>query len=243
MKRCVILVMACSAFLFVHHRAATAGNGISPSGDFETSWVGLNSDRMVCYLTFNTNLTWTGYGIALKSFGPVTVNGTWSLDSKNRVTGGFTELRSDGDVSAFFSATVSGNGKFHAHASSPHGQLRIQGAPVATTLDLSGNWIVERHTGGNSTFETYTLTANTNQPGWFDIAGTGTGQGGSYNLTGALVVTSTRLANAFIVSDFGQLNTTSTWSYAGKFVSSGERGNFRGHDDHGHDLIIRFERP
>jgi hypothetical protein len=121
-----------------------------------------------------------------------------------------------------------------------HGILQVKGTALSTLPDVSGsNWVGEVHTQGNTSFQSYTFTASTNLPGWFDITGSGVGQGGTYTVSGALIVTSDRRANDYLVSDFGSVNSTSTWSFAGKFLPSLECAAFRGRQDTGHSLVIR----
>ena len=239
MKQLVSFVGLCSVLVLLNQPAAPAANTNALIGTWETQVTGVGPDSATCFLTFSNNLTWTGYGIALKSFGPITFAGTWGVDSKDRIIGGFTEFRADGDIAGTITAGVPSGNKLRARAVTTHGRLRVKGDPLSTTPDVSGsNWVGEVRTRSNTSFQSYAFTASTNLPGWFDITGSGIGQGGTYTVSGALAITSGRNANGFLVSDFGSGNTTSTWSFAGRFLPSLQRGAFRGRTDTGDDIVI-----
>jgi hypothetical protein len=240
MKQLVSFIGMCAGLVLLTQPSAPAANTNALIGVWETQVTGPGSDRTTCFLTFSNNFTWTGYGIALKSFGSVTFGGTWGVDSKDRIVGGFTEFRGDGDIGATFIAAVNGSDKLRAQAIAPGGHLKFNGDALSTLRDVSGsNWVGEVHTRGNTSFQSYTFTASTNLPGWFDVTGSGIGQSGTYTVSGALAITSGRNANGFLVSDFGSGNTTSTWSFAGRFLPSLRRGAFRGRTDTGDGIVIR----
>jgi hypothetical protein len=240
MKRLLLLVGFCSALALLNTPAAPAADTNALVKTWETQVIGPGADRATCFLTFSNDFTWTGYGIALKSFGPVTFDGTWSVDAKQRITGGFTEFRDDGDVGGTFIARLNGSNKLRARAiTATHRPLKFNGVAQSTLLDVSGsNWVGEVRSRGNKIFQSYTFTASTNLPGWFDIEGAGVAEGGTYTINGGLVVTSDRRANGYLISDFGSAGTTSTWSFAGKFLPSLERAVFRGRQDNGHHFVI-----
>ncbi len=212
----------------------------APVGTWETQWIGPGRDWATCYLTFSNDFTWSGYGIALKSLGPVTIAGTWGVDSRDRIIGSFTEYRGDGDIAGTLTKLVAGHHKIHGRAFATQGHITVKGSSLATPPDVSGsNWVGQVRTRGNTSFQSYAFTASTNSPGWFDITGTGVGESGAYTISGALVVTSDRRANGYLVSDFGSVGTTSTWSFAGKFLPSLQRAAFRGRTDTDHAIVIR----
>ena len=227
------------ALVLLNPPTASAANTNSLVGTWETQWIGPGRDRAICYLTFGSNFTFTGYGISLKSLGPITFASTWDVDSKDRIVSGFTESRADGGVPVTLSVTVTGK-KLRGRASAGLRNIRVKGDELTLPPNVNGsNWVGEIRARGNTSFQSYTFTASTNSPGWFDITGGGVGQGGAYTITGALVVTSDRNANGYLVSDFGTGTTTSTWSFAGRFLPSLERATFRGHADTGGDFLIR----
>jgi hypothetical protein len=240
MKRLSLLAGFCFAFVLNNAAAAPATDTNALVKTWETQVIGPAADRATCFLTFSNDFTWTGYGIALKSSGSVTFDGTWSVDAKQRITGGFTEFRNDGDVGGTFIALLNGSNKLRARAiTATHRPLKLDGVAQSTPRDVSGtNWVGEVRTRGNKVFQSYTFTASTNLPGWFDVTGTGVGEGGTYTISGGLVVTSDRRANGYLISDFGSAGTTSTWSFAGKFLPSLDRAVFRGSQDNGHNLVI-----
>lgn len=240
MKRLFSFVGLCSALVLLHSQTAPAANTNSLIGTWETQVTGIGPDRATCFLTFSNDFTWVGYGIALKSFGTVSFAGTWGIDSRDRITGSFTEFRDDGDIAGTLTKFAVSQNHLRGNAISGHGRLKFKGSALSTPPDVSGsNWVGEVRARGNTSFQSYTFTASTNLPGWFDITGSGVGQSGTYTLSGALVITSDRRANGYLVSDFGSVGATSTWSFAGKFLPSLERAAFRGHIDTGNDLIIR----
>jgi hypothetical protein len=239
MKRLVLLAGLCSAFTLFDSPAAPAANTNTLIGSWETQLTGPSLGRSTCFLAFSNDFTWTGYGIGLKSFGPITLAGTWGVDAKDRIIGAFTLFSDKGDRAGTLKKVTATHNHLRGRAVATHGFLQFKGTTLATLPDVSGsNWVGEVHTQGNTSFQSYTFTASTNMPGWFDITGSGLGQGGAYTVSGALVVTSDRRANGYLVSDFGSINTTSTWSFTGKFVPSFERAVFRGRQDNGHFLII-----
>jgi len=229
---CVCLVLDQTAVV-----AANTNNLLV--GTWESQLIGPGRDRATCYLTFSNDFTWAGYGIALKSLGPVTIAGLWGVDSKDKITGSFTEYRDDGDISGTLTKFVAGRNEIRGHAFATQGRIRVKGVALSTTPGLSGSWSGEVHTRGNTSYQSYTFSTVANTPGWFNITGTGIGENGVYTIHGALVVTSDRQANGYLASDFGSVTTTSVWSFAGKFLPSLERATFRGHTDTGHRIVIR----
>ena len=243
MKRLFLWASFCFVLTF-HATVVPAANTNALLNTWETQVVGPGPDRATCYLTFSNDFTWTGYGVALKSLGPVTFDGTWSVDSRGRVTGGFTEFRNDGDVGGTFTATLNGTNKLRTKAiTATHHPLKLNAVALSTPPDVSGtNWVGEVRTEGSINFQSYTFTASTNLPGWFDITGSAIGQTGSYTISGGLVVTSDRRANGFLTSDFGSGGATSTWSFAGRFLPSLDSATFKGRQENGHTLIIHASK-
>jgi hypothetical protein len=210
-------------------------------GTWETRLIGPGRDRATCYLTFSDDLACSGYGIALKSFGPVGLAGTWGVGAKGDITGSFTEHRDDGDLSVTLTRFNLNRHKIRGSAFSSQGRVTLKGDALSTPPDVTGsNWVGEVRTRGNISNQIYAFTASTNAPGWYDVTGTGIGEGGLYTISGALVVTSDRNANGYFVSDFGSGGATSTWSFAGRFVPSLERATLRGQTDTGHNVRIRL---
>ena len=237
MKPFFSFVGLCSALLLSQPSTLTA-NTNSLVATWETQLIGPGRDRTTCYLTFSNDLTWAGYGIALKSLGPVTITGTWDVDAHGLIIGSFTEHRNAGAIAGTLTRLVASRTRIRGGAIATQGRINLKGIALGTPPDLSGDWTGEVMTGGNTSFQSYTFSISTNGPGWFDITGTGVGEGGMYTITGAVVVASDRSANGYLVSDFGTGNTTSTWSFAGKFLPSLERATFRGHADTGNDVLI-----
>jgi hypothetical protein len=242
MKRSFSLSGLCVALVIFHAPALPAANTNALVKTWETQVVGPGLDRTTCFLTFSNDLTWTGYGIALKSFGPVALAGTWGIDSKDRIIGGFTEFRPAlvGDIAGTLKKLAASQNHVRGRGVEMHRIFHVKGTALSTLRDVSGsNWVGRVHSQGNTSFQVYTLTASTNLPGWFDITGSGFGHSGTYAISGGLVVASDRRANGYLVSDFGSVGTTSTWSFAGRFLPSLERVVFHGRQDTGQHLVIR----
>ena len=243
MKRLVLWAGLCSALMLFNSPAAMADNTNALVGTWETQLTGPGLDQATCILAFSNDFTWAGYGIGLKSFGPVTLAGTWGVDAKNRIIGGFTQFRDNGDIAGTLTKVAATHNRLRGRAIATHGILQVKGTTLSTLPNVSGsNWVGEVRTHGNTSFQSYTFTPSTNLPGWFEITGSGVGQGGTYTVSGALIVTSDHRANGYLVSDLGSVNTTSTWSFAGKFLPSHDRAAFRGRSDTGNSLQIRVTK-
>ena len=242
MKPWLSFVELCFALVLLNPPTASAADTNLLVGTWGTQLKGPGSDQTTCYLTFSNDFTCSGYGIALKSFGPVSIMGTWGVDSKGDITGGITGHRGDGDLSMTLTKFDANHSKIHGSAFSPKGRVTLKGNALSTPPDVSGsNWVGEVRTHSNLSNQAYTFTASTNVPGWYDVTGTGIGVGGVYAMSGALIVSPDRNANGYFVSDFGT-GKTSTWSFAGRFVPSLERATCRGHSDNGDSLRIFIEK-
>jgi hypothetical protein len=241
MKPWFAFVGLCCALGLLNLPTASGANTNLLVGTWETQLVGPGSDRTTCYLTFSNDFTVGGYGIALKSFGPIVIGGFWGVDSKGRLTGSFTEYRDDGAIGATLTRLSVSRNKIRGSAFSSRGRVTLKGDALSTPLDISGsNWVGEVRTRGNTSFQSYVFTVSTNAPGWYDVTGAGVGPSGAYTISGAVIITSDRRANGYFESDFGNGGTTSTWSFAGKFIPSLECATLRGHSDTGNGVRIRL---
>jgi hypothetical protein len=227
------------AVCFLAAAKVFSGQDSSPVGVWQFSITG--SDRGVAFLTFSNDFNFAGYGISRNALGPFTIAGTWDFDAKGDVVAGYTQFIDAGSVAGTLSGRIFGKGRFHAKAKTTDGHQKFQAPTPAEVDDISGSWVGEVSSGGQKALESFTLTASTNMAGWFDLAGTGVGESGSFTVTGAVLVTSDNRIGAFTVSDFG--TATETASFAGKLVKKGKKFTLSGENEDRNDVILRAERP
>ncbi len=210
----------------------------SPVGIWAVTWNG--ADRGLTYLTFSNtsnNFVWTGYGISLKSFGPFTISGTWDFNSKGQVVGGYTQSLPAGAVAGTVVITLPGGVKLVGIATSENHRIGLVGQPAGTVPVIDGTWSGEVHTHGTKFFEDDTIAASTNMPGWFDLAGTGTGPSGTFTVSGALIVAANHQANGYAIRDLGSSGIV-TSSFSGKFNALYTKVTFVGRDSDKRAVVI-----
>ncbi|HUJ11940.1 MAG TPA: hypothetical protein VL171_18165 [Verrucomicrobiae bacterium] len=238
MKRLSLLAQLCFVLALFNAWSVLAADTNALIDTWETQIIGPGSDHATCFLTFSNDFTWAGYGIALKSFGPISFSGNWGLNSKGKTTSRFTEYRQGTTIPGELTMLAARYYRLHGRGKTLAG-IRLKGKALTEPPDVSGkNWLFEVLTQGKTRFQLYTFTAATNLPGWFELTGTNLGQTNVYTINGALVVTSNRRANGYLFSDFGSGGTTSVWSFAGKFSPSLDGARFHGTKDTGHPLVI-----
>lgn len=239
MKHSVFAAMMACAVFWAPVREAHAQTTNSPVGIWETTWLG--SDRGLSYLTFSNDFTVAGYGISLKSFGTFTVAGTWAYDSRARVVAGYTQLIDGDNAAGSLIATVPAGKKIRARAIASNGKFKLKGEMPVDYPDVTGAWVAEITQGGNHSFQTYTIAPSPGMPAMFDITGEGIGNGGTFTVTGAIIVSKRNRANAFLVSDFGTLGTSAA-SVTGKVFDKSGRMVLVGRDDSRKKILIRAEQ-
>jgi hypothetical protein len=149
-------------------------------------------------------------------------------------------FKTNGSVAVSAHVRIRGNDKLRGEAHSTAGHLVFVGAPDRNVVDLSGNWIGQVEVHGTKMLDTFTVIASTNMPAWFDFAGTGLSNGGTFNVTGSIVITSNRRAAAYTLTDFG--NTTQTAAFFGKVVRHGRKLVFNGKTDTHSSIVFRAEQ-
>lgn len=155
----------------------TVGDPASPIGAWETKLAGPNKGTAV--ISFNDDFTVTGHGMIVGQFGLVEITGAWSFDSKHQTEGAYTETL---DGNPLFSGNLLAKvvaGKKLAATVTPHSPLararKLKAIPRVPVPDLTGTWLAVVRAGGQTTNETYQLSAS---PAWlnvFDLTGSVTG--------------------------------------------------------------------
>ena len=212
----------------------------SPVGTWAVTWGG--RDRAITYLTFtatSNSMDWSGYGISARSFGSVTFSGTWDYDSKARVVGGYTELFPNDAESGHIVINLPGGINLRGTASATNGKFSLRGHPSGAIPNIAGsNWFWTVRSRGNISFENNIITASTNMVGWFDVTGQGSGPGGTFTTSGALIVNSDRRVHGYTIRDLG-LSGSVTSSFSGRFNVPLNKVVLKGRDDNHHGVVIR----
>lgn len=212
--------------------------GSSPEGTWQFTIEG--SDRGVAYLTFSNDFSVTGYGITRDALGAFDVGGTWGLDEKDNVVVGYTFFIPGGNQAGSIEGKIVGTGAFQGQSETTAGPLKFRAPAPAPAPDLAGTWVGELKAGGTKILETFTLTVNTNLPGWFDLTGAGVSEAGSFSVTGAVLVTSDNRAAATTINFFG--DGTMESAFAGKLVKKGNKLVFTGKNTDRKAVQLRAER-
>ncbi len=214
--------------------ASHAANSDSPEGTWATEIVG--RDHGICYLTFSNDVSVAGYGISIDARGPFDVVGIWGFDKKGRITGAIDEII-DGkhDISEVRGKV--NNNKLRLHA----GGVNLKGDPAGSISDLTGAWVGEVRTRGKRFFVTYDAMLSTNTPAWFDLTGQGVNDGGTFTVSGALLIAPNRRVAGYTIDDYG--TSTKAASFIGKINSRGQKLILRGRTDSNDPITIHGERP
>ena len=155
--------------------------------------------------------------------------------------GGYTQVIEGGSTAGILRGNVVGNGRLQARARTTQGPQKFKAPPPAASPDLAGAWAGKTSEPGERGLTSFTLAASTNLPGWFDLSGTGINSGGSFTMSGAVLVTSDNRVGAYTVSDFG--TATQTASFAGKLVKRHKKLVLVGNNDEHQHVTLLAERP
>ena len=218
---------------FITAVAALAAENQNPEGTWATQING--HDHGVCYITFSNNFTEVGYGISFDADGPFELLGTWDNDNNGKLVGACTM----GGVAASFGGKVTPK-KLLVNATSTSGRFNFNGRPAGPYDDLSGPWTATVREYNRQFFMNFTCTLSTNQPGWFDLAGTGASGQGAFTVTGAIVITPDNDCAAYVDLDYGK--STHRDVLEGKLVKNGKKLVLRGHTDNKENASIKAER-
>ena len=239
MRVCVVWGVVLAVLSFNPNRAAANG-AMSPLGTWQTTLVG--ADRGVVYLTFTNDFTFSGYGFTRDSFGLFNIAGTWGNNSAVHVVGGYTQDFGEDSEAGSFDAKLNGRGtKLVAFARASNGRLRFLGtAGDATIADLRGNWTSQVTVEGRRHFETYTIDVSTNLAGVFEVSGQGDDAGGSFTVSGALIINSRGQVAGYTINDY--TTSVKTNSFTGRVSGNARRLTLRGHRSDGRDITIRAQQ-
>lgn len=196
-----------------------------------------NNDHGLAVVTFAVDGTLSGYAITMQGAGPFTITGDWGYNAKGEMVASFIQHINGNNVAASISTRVK-NGKFNAHGKSTTGQFRWKGVLATEYPDISGNWVFELKLGHDTYFENVALSASTNMPSVFTIAGQGTGPNGVYPVSGAIIVNERNRAEGISVSDFGPGNISSN-SFSGRFKKKLDEGKFKGENNSNQPVHLR----
>jgi len=223
-------------FSFITTAVCLGASSDSPEGTWATQIVG--RDQGVCYLTFSNNLVIAGYGIAVDALGPFMMAGTWDLDKKGKLVGGFTQFIDGGSAGAQLDGKVNKN-KLRAHVKSTEGPFNLKGSPASEIADLNGTWNAKVKQNSKPFFVSFDAVLSTNVPAWFDLSGSGNNDTGAFTLTGGLVITPDNRVAAYTVYDYG--TSTETDAFTGKLVKNGKKLVLRGRNETKQPVSLRAE--
>ena len=196
--------------------------------------------KEILYITFNIDGTLDGYGISISSFALYTLSGTWTVDSKGKVLGNYTEnLGSQSFGGSFVGKAVNGK-KINARVTSERGNFTITGVPATSFPDISGHWVGQDKESGVTLVETYDITAGSDF-GIFDFTGAGSGPDGAYTLSGEVVVNSLRQANSLVQIDFAS-GDSGLAALTGSFNVTKGTASLKGKSASGQAISIKLTR-
>jgi hypothetical protein len=223
---------------FIITAASWAASSDNPDGTWATQING--NDRGVCYLTFATNSIETGYGISLDSNGSFLLGGTWSIDKKGKLTGGFTKTNDASSAGTYFVGKVSKN-QLTASVFSSEGRYNFKGVPTdgATIADLSGTWTATVNEGSRKFFMSFTAALSTNLPAWYEISGTGNSSLGPFTMTGAIVITPDNRCAGYTTYNYG--SSTRQDTLVGHLTKNGKKLVLRGHTENNGPANLQAE--
>ena len=236
MKRS-FLVWALFLGAWVGQPAISRGVALSPVGTWEVSILG--SDSGTSIMTFSNDLSVTGCGITRDQFGFFTLAGNWRLDANGGVIVSYLlSTNGVGSGGGSFTARLLPSGWFYGKGRDVDGKmLRFRSHQPSSIPDLTGSWTAVVRRRAKTLHETYTVTASTNFPAVFDVAGGGLSDTGSYTLTGTIIATPNNKLNASIDRTFGA--DTQHSSLAGSVNAKDSNIKLNGLDDTDVHLAIK----
>jgi hypothetical protein len=217
--------------------ACFAASSQSPEGTWATQVRG--HDHGVCYLTYSNNFTEAGYGITVGANGPFVMAGTWNIDKKGKLVGGFTQFVDVGSIGATFEGKATDT-KLNASVKSTEGRFSLKSQPASTDyFDLSGTWTANVKEYNRQFYVDLICTPSTNLPAWFDITGKGVNGKGSYTVTGAILITPDNRCAAYTTYDYGTSTLTDTFD--GKLIKNGKKIVLHGRTENKENASLRAE--
>ena len=180
-----------------------------------------------------------GYGIAVDALGPFLMAGTWDLNNKGKLVGGFTQFIDSGSAGAQMEGKVN-NDKLRVQVKSTEGPFRLKGDPAGDISDIGGGWNAKVRRKGKPFYYTFTSTLSTNVPAWFDITGSGANDDGAFTVTGAMLITPDNRVAAYTTYDYG--TSTQTDAFVGKLRARGKRLVLEGRTDSHDNVSLKAER-
>ncbi|MGD1019024.1 MAG: hypothetical protein ABSA12_06865 [Verrucomicrobiia bacterium] len=233
MKRSFLI---CALFLgaCVSQPVLSRGQTTSPIGTWQVDILG--SEKGILMMTFSNNFTVTGYGIARKQSGFITLAGTWHFDDKGDVLAGYVQTTNGVGMAAFsLTAHMLSPGRFRGKATSSSSRgYRCKGEQPLGFPPLSGSWNAVIKRKGKTLHEEFTATASSNYPAVFDITGQGLSDTTSFTLSGTIIVSAENKVNASIDRTFG--TDVQQSSLSGVFKPTRSKMLLDGDDDTGAHL-------
>jgi hypothetical protein len=211
----------------------------SPVGTWQTTIQG--TDRGVAYVTFSNNLVIAGYGISRDAFGWFDLAGTWDYDAKGKLIGGYTEFIEGGSLAGVLTGKIVGPGRLSANIKSTAGPQKWR-APErgGEIVDLTGAWVSETSTEGTKVLQQFNLAVNPDYPGVFDLTGVGINNNGTFDITGAVIITSDDHAAGFLTAT--QMANNLDLVLSGKIVKKGNRLKMTGRNANNQDVKLQADR-
>jgi hypothetical protein len=210
----------------------TVGDLMSTVGTWECKLGG--AAKGTAYVTFLDDLSVSGHGMTLGTFGLFTISGAWNYNAKHQTVGTYTETFNGVNIYTGSVLAKVRAGKKLSGTVTPTGlakRLKFSGPPAAAAPDLTGSWSAKVKTLRVTTNETYQFTAS---PTFFNVLDL-VGQGPTYALTGTVVVTSRGLLNASTTNDVKR-------SLSGK-SKLGTSFALKGKDNLGNSVSIKATKP
>jgi hypothetical protein len=227
------------AVLLLNVTLAFAQPSHSPVGTWEVTLGGGNRGNM--FITFSNDFTVTGYGMTLQSFGPFTIQGTWTIDAKGNIVGLYTEYVNGQSFDGTFKGRALAGKRLTGRTVAANGTSALTAIPALITPDISGNWIAYVTERQTTVPEFITVTPLPNFPGTFTFTGDGAGPSGAFTVSGLALVTSKAKVVVYGESDFSD-GTRAFTSATGNFNLRRQTGSLTGITDQGIHLRTRITR-
>jgi len=196
------------------------------------------------FVTFNTNNTFTGYGITTLSLAVITLSGTWNLNASGEIVGSYTENLNGTLIDGSLVGKASAGKALELSIVASNGTFKLNGKPALldNIPDFTGSWdglVTEEHV---TVAETYTITVLDGSPGIFEITGNGNGPNGPFTISGAAVETTKGQLTGFAFSDFQEGGSDTTY-LTGKFNPLKQTVSLSGIDANNLRVRAKLSRP
>lgn len=192
-------------------------------------------DTGSAFYTFNSDGSYTGYGLSTRSSGMFTLSGTWAVGASGKITGTYNESAQSVSGAVTGRATTK---QLVLSVATSDGTYKLNGKPVSTGNfpDFSGSWNITLRAGHTNIADSVSITTTNGYPGLFEIAG---GSGDVYGLSGQAIETATGGLTMYI-------NSTALGESAGligKFNAVSQTANLSGKDENKDGVRVKLAQP